>query len=337
MTPRPPLRGPGSEALRLIGYPAVREVLADLAARARRPSHLDREHALSASTFHRHAPELMAVGAISRRVERGPPRQVFYALGPSGRELCGLIEDWRALLPAAPGPPGTSKADWRAPIGLAEAWAAGLPQALFDGPRSLPQIEILVQPSRPGLTANQLRRLLANNSANGFFASEGRGREARFALAERGRYAVGELAAAARFERLHMGGAAIPITVSDVVGALRSHLPLLELPDAMEGVCEFTVSADPGQDTAIAMAWAQVSAGRVIASGQGPPPEPAATWARGTIEEWIAAVIEHRPAGIRAAGERPLGRAVIDALHAALYRRYGPSPPSGGARARACK
>jgi hypothetical protein len=41
-TARPELRGPGAEVLRLIDYPVVREVLADLGRRSRRPSQIGR-------------------------------------------------------------------------------------------------------------------------------------------------------------------------------------------------------------------------------------------------------------------------------------------------------
>ena len=78
---RPRLRGPGAEVLRLIGYPVVRQVLADLGQRSRRPSEIDLGWRVDISTFHRHAPELLAVKAITRQVVPGPPRQVFYSLG----------------------------------------------------------------------------------------------------------------------------------------------------------------------------------------------------------------------------------------------------------------
>lgn len=81
---RPGLRGPGAEVLRLIGYPVVRQVLADLERRSRRPSEIDLGRRVDVSTFHRHAPELLAVKAITRRAVPGPPRQVFYGLGPTG-------------------------------------------------------------------------------------------------------------------------------------------------------------------------------------------------------------------------------------------------------------
>lgn len=313
------LRGPGAEALRLIGYPVVRQVLADLGPRSRRPSEIDLGRRVDVSTFHRHASELLAVGAITRRAVPGPPRQVFYSLGPTGAELCALIDGWLALLPS------THRADWRGPIGFGEAWAAGVAQALLDGPLGLPEIEMSVHLARPGVTGHQIRRLLRSGGRAGFLLSKTPRGQDRYRLAARGRYAVGQLATSARFERLNMPETAVPIAVDDVVDALRAHLPLLELPAGLEGVCEFAVVGDPGRRSGVALAWVEVGHGRVVASGSGRPPRPADTWARGTIGQWMTTVIDHRRDGIRAAGEDRLGRAVVDALHTRLYRRNIPS------------
>jgi hypothetical protein len=315
---RPRLRGPGAEVLRLIGYPVVRQVLADLGRRSRRPSEIDLGWRVDVSTFHRHAPELLAVKAITRQAVPGPPRQVFYSLGPTAAELCALIDGWLALLPSA------HRTDWRGPIGFGEAWAAGLTQALLDGPLGLPEIEMSVHLARPGVTGHQIRRLLRNGRRAGFILSEAPRGQELYRLADRGRYAVGELATSTRFEVLNMPETAAPVAVGDVVDALRAHLPLLELPARLEGVCEFAVVGDPGRKNGVALAWAEVAHGRVAASGSGRPPRPADSWARGTIEQWMATVIDHRRDGICAAGERLLGRAVVEALHTRLYRRYGP-------------
>jgi hypothetical protein len=88
--------------------------------------------------------------------------------------------------------------------------------------------------SRPGVTGHQIRRLLRNEGRAGFLLSEAPRGQERYRLADRGRYAVGELATSARFERLNMPDAAVPIAVDDVVDALRAHLPLLELPAGLE-------------------------------------------------------------------------------------------------------
>jgi DNA-binding HxlR family transcriptional regulator len=307
-TARRELRGPGAEVLRLIGYPVVREVLADLGRRSRRPSQFGRGCGVDVSTFHRHAPELLAVKAITRRAVPGPPRQVFYSLGPTGAELCELIDAWLALLPAM------RRTDWRAPIGFGEAWAAGLTQALLDGPLRLPEIEMSVHLARPGVTAHQVGRLLRNNSRAGFLLSKRPQGHESYEVTDRGRHAVAELGASARFERRNMASVATPIAVDDVVDGLRAHLPLLELPADLEGICEFAIMADSGQESSAAMAWAEVREGRVVASGSGRPSRPGDSWARGTITEWMATVIDDRRDGVRVAGERALGRAVVDAL-----------------------
>lgn len=116
------LRGPGMEALRLIGYRSVRDVIAELARHSRRPSHIERERIVARGTFHGHAPELLRIGAITRRVVPGPPRQVFYGLGPSGPELGELIQGRRTLLRRMPISDDDRSRCWRVPIGFAEAW-----------------------------------------------------------------------------------------------------------------------------------------------------------------------------------------------------------------------
>jgi hypothetical protein len=214
--------------------------------------------------------------------------------------------------------------DWRAPIGFGEAWGAGLTQALLDGPLGLPEIEMSVHLARPGVSTHQIRRLLRNESRAGFFLCEGPKGQERYRLANLGRHAVGELTASARFEYLNMPEVAIPVAVEDVADGLRAHLPLLRLPAGLEGLCEFVVLGETGQTNAVALAWADVSRGQVVASGSGCPPRPADSWARGTIEEWMATVIGHRRSGIRSAGQRTLGRAVIEGLHTRAYGRHEP-------------
>lgn len=98
-----------------------------------------------------------------------------------------------------------------------------------------------------------------------------------------------------------MASVATPIAVRDVVDGLRAHLPLLELPADLEGICEFAIMADPGQESSAAMAWAEVREGRVVASGSGRPSRPGDSWARGTI---TVDDDRHRPSS----GRRPCGR-----------------------------
>jgi hypothetical protein len=131
--------------------PAVRQVLADLGRRSRRLSEIDLGWRVDVSTLHRHAPELLAVKAITRR--------------------------------AVPGP-----------LGLRE-------------------IEMSVHLARPGVTTHQVGRLLRNNRRAGFLLSERPQGHESYEVTDRGRHAVAELGASARFERRNMASVATPIAV----------------------------------------------------------------------------------------------------------------------------
>jgi hypothetical protein len=257
------------------------------------------------------------IGAIERRVVPGPPRQVSYSLGPTGLELCELIAGWLGLLRELNATSGTGEVDWHAPGRFAEAWAAGLVAAVFDEPLSLSEIEVLVRPARPLLTVIQIERLVQRLTQHGFFET----RDRRFAITELGRLAIGELAASARFERLNMADVAVPITAVDGANALRGSLPLIELPER-DGICEFVVMADEDDPGAsMAMVWIEIRAGQVVASGLGKAPRPSASWAQGSVDDWMAAVIDHRPRVVRAAGRQELSKGVLEELHFRLYRR----------------
>jgi hypothetical protein len=85
------------------------------------------------STFHRHAPELLAVKAITRRPVPWPAAPGLLQSRPYGRRAL------RADRRLARTPPVGTRTDWRGPIGFVEAWAAGVTQALLDGPLGLPE------------------------------------------------------------------------------------------------------------------------------------------------------------------------------------------------------
>lgn len=323
MTPRAEqIRGPGGRVLLLLSYRPVSAVLPELSRRSRRPSHFEREYKVASTTFHKHAGELIAIGAITRRVEPGPPRRVVYGLGTTGAGLCELIGGWLALLRRAPG----DGIDWQTPRRTSEAWAAGVLPALLDGPRPVAEIEVLVRSAHTRLTSHQVKRLLDNLLAAGF-AELG---DEHYAITDLGRIAIGELAASARFERRHLGDAAVPISPEDGANALRGTLPLIELPDHPGGICEFAIKESGVDGVAVAMAWAEVKGGRVVATGLGAAPRPATSWAQGTIDQWLEAVIDHRPRVLRAAGERELNKQMLDELHIQLYRRDWPSAQSSG-------
>ena len=68
--------------------------------------------------------------------------------------------------------------------------------------------------------------------------------------------------------------------------------------------------------------WAQIEAGHVVAAGAGRSPCQATTWAQGTIDDWLAAVIDRRSALLKSAGEPGLGKRIVGELHARLFDRH---------------
>jgi DNA-binding HxlR family transcriptional regulator len=299
------LRGPACALLRICRHEGVSEIVFGVRESKSRPRDLRHLRKLASTTLYSHVAELIALGIVVKRESAGPPRGVFYELGPNGVEFDEVLRGWADLLARLPA------ANWDTPLHCAEAWAAGIVQALLEGPLTTAQV---IAACAGRASEAQVERLLHQLGADGVLIHT----DHSFELGDVARLAVAELAEAARFERAFMPDA-VPITVEDVGGALRADLPLLELPGDIHGICEFAVLA--GRGKAMAMAWAEIQGGRVVASGGGKPPRPATSWAQATIGVWIAAVMDRRPGLVRTAGERRLGQAVLNALCSRLYRK----------------
>lgn len=299
--------GPGCAVLRMCHYKAVRQVVLATCESERRPCDLRHRRGVARTTLYNHVAQLFTLGIVVKRESPGPPWRVFYELGPNGAEFYALLRAWADTLGYLP------NASWNAPLHFAEAWAAGVVPTLVGG--SLTKAQVIALCSHRA-TGAQVERLLRQLYGEGFLIRCGH----RYTIADAARHAIGELAAAARFERRHMHADAASITVTDGINALRGALPLVTLPGYADGLCEFVVRAtevDPGPRAAAC--WAEIRAGRVIASDTGNAPSATTTWAQGTIEDWLAAIIDRRAALLRPAGERRLGNGVIHELHAQLY------------------
>lgn len=300
--------GPGCAVLRLCRYKAVREIVSGIGDAERRPRDLRHQRELASTTLYSHVEQLFELGILVRREFPGPPWRVTYEHGPTGAEFDDLLRAWAELLICL-------DASWDAPLHFAEAWAAGVVQALLAGPLSVAEVSARCAGRATG---SQVERLLRQLRVDGFF----RRAEHRYAMTDVARFTIGELAASARFERRNMKAGAASITVTGGADALRGTLPLVALPGHPAGICEFVVratEADPGPRAAAC--WAEVKAGRIVACGVGNAPSAATTWAQGTIDDWLAAVIDRRLPVLRSAGERRLGKQVVSELHSQLYGR----------------
>jgi DNA-binding HxlR family transcriptional regulator len=220
--------GPGCLVLRLAGYESVRAIAFGLEGADRRPRDLRRDHDLARTTLYNHVDQLIAMAVVVRHETAGPPWTVVYEDGQSGAEFRDLLRGWESLLRS------TDSRDRLAPLHLAEAWAGGIVGALLDGPLTTGEI---VGRCHRRATAPQVDRLIRQLRTHGYVGRSG----GRQGLLDAGRLAIGELAASARFERRHPVGAAASITVHRTIDLLRGVLPLVSLPDSVDGICAFVV------------------------------------------------------------------------------------------------
>lgn len=107
--------------------------------------------------------------------------------------------------------------------------------------------------------------------------------------------------------------------MADGVGALCATLPLIRLYDQVDAILEFTVTGDGHPQSPAGRLWARLQAGRVMRCGLGSAPEAATIRAQGSVEAWMAAVLDCRPSALSASGRAHLGIKVVRELHARLY------------------
>ncbi len=95
----------------------------------------------------------------------------------------------------------------------------------------------------------------------------------RYELTDWGRQGIGVILAAARAEGRHRPGA-MRLTPSELSGLMRNLMPLAKIADDVEGVIEFGVDPDPDDPLSSAAGfWAKVEGGRIVATGEGLPPD----------------------------------------------------------------
>jgi DNA-binding HxlR family transcriptional regulator len=310
---------PAREVLRLLDVGATRATLMALARGRMRPADLERRM-IAHSSLYRQLRELEAIGAIAKRQIAGPPHATEYELLAAGQELRRLVACIEAWLRERPGPAlkPESEAAWKAVAALNEGWAGAVMQRVAARPLSRGELsEVFLPTATPGELKGRLDRLLSAGIVERAAGEDGAN---RYGLTEWGRRGVGMLAAAAAWESAHAPERSTPIGVGDAVVALRATLPLVELPEPVAGLCDFTVKPGPGSHGGrAARVWVAVAGGRVSACGEGSPRLPTSAWAQGSIAAWLSAVIDRRPGALQVGGEVNLARSLLEQLHEQLY------------------
>lgn len=314
----------GSHVLRLVGNPVNVQLLRAHADEPRQVAKLQDEIGWAAQTTLRTAvAALRDAGALARE-SRG---ETVYAsknrITPMGEELlfvARVLENWLAQGPDGPIAPDSEEAKG-AVKALAGGWGSTLMRALAAQPYSLAELDSLI----PGVAYPSLERRLAKMRATRQVTpAPGPGRGTPYAVTDWLRRSIAPLCSAGRCERRYMSDVAVPISDIEVEAAFMLALPLAPLPPNLNGGCMLAVHTGAGEAArnpheGLSGVIVEVQRGKIVCCAAKVDERPR-TWALGTAETWLEAVIEGRVEELRFGGAKPrLAAALVHGLHLALF------------------
>lgn len=314
----------GSRVLGLIGNPINARVLHAHAERPRQVAKLHAEIGWAAQTTLRASvAALREAGALVREAGGKTAYASKNRITPVGEELlfvAEVLERWLANGPDGPIAPSSDEAKG-AVKALAGGWGSKLMRALASQPYSLAELHSLI----PEMAYPSLERRLAKMKAtNQVTPAPGPGRGTPYVVTEWLRQSIAPLCAAGRCERRHMSDSTAPITNVEVEAAFMLALPLAPLPRSTNGECLLAVHSGDGEPAAnprhsLSGVIVEVQSGKIVCCAakvdESPP-----TWALGTAETWLDAVIDGQLDGLRFGGTKPmLPAALVHGLHLALF------------------
>jgi DNA-binding HxlR family transcriptional regulator len=315
----------GGTVLSLIAGPLSVPILrAHLDGPLRLPDLRERIGGAAQTTLRGQVGNLRGIGALDRHVCGGMPYTVENELTEAGRGVLAVaetVEAWLARAPQGPIPLGSESAKG-AIRSLIGGWGSTALRALAARPLSLTELSsVISEVSYPSLE----RRLSAMRAARqvevGPKPSDGSGAKP-YAVTEWTRQAVAPLVAAGRCECEHLAEVTEPLTRLDIEATFLLAVPLVDLEVNRTGSCLLAVSttapAEAESRDRLAGVHVEVEAGDVVSCVSSLGQEPH-TWALGTVDSWVDAILEGRLDRLRIGGSDPdLAAAVIAKLHASL-------------------
>jgi len=316
----------GGTVLSLIAGPLSVPILrAHIDGPLRLPELRERIGGAAQTTLRGQVGNLRGVGALEGRALGGMPYAVENELTDAGRAVLAvadLVEVWLTRAPQGPIALGSepAKVAIRALIG---GWGSAMLRALAARPLSLTELSsVIADHSYPALE----RRLSAMRAARLVepCSEERTGGGKPYAVTEWTRMAIGPLVAAGRCECHHMAGVTEPLTKIDVEAGVLLAVALVDLEAFRSGPCLLAV--DTGTSGAseasrrLAGVHVVIEDGVVVSCISRLEQEPT-TWALGTVDAWIDAILEGDTARLRTGGrDSRLAEAVAAGLHEALTR-----------------
>jgi DNA-binding HxlR family transcriptional regulator len=265
---------------------------------------------------------LRGIGALERHVRGGMPYTVENELTDVGRGVLAvaeIVEAWLARAPQGAIVLGSepAKGAIRALIG---GWGSAMLRALAARPLSLTELSSVIgDHSYPALE----RRLSAMRAARQVEPRPNGGRGAKpYAVTDWTREAVGPLVAAGRCECDHLPELTEPLTRIDIEAAFLLAVPLVDLQVTRSSSCLLAVDTGSGghlePTDRLAGVHVEIEEGAVTGCNSRLEQEPR-TWALGSTQSWVDAILEGSLVGLRIGGDEPdLAEDLIKHLHGAL-------------------
>lgn len=310
----------GSRGLSIFAQTSNAEILRAHAAGPLRACELeDAIGWVSPSTLRVAVGRLCEVGAMVR-TDQPPGLQGGSELTAAGVELLRVgdaLERW-----LADSPEGALTLDQGDAAGvirvLAAGWDATMFRTLAERPRGLRGLDAAI----PQVSYQGLKRRLAKLRATRLIAPRGVGKGTTYAVTDWLRRATTPIVLAGRWELRHEPGEVAPLP-TEIETTFLLAVPLVELPAAASGWCTLAAlvpaeASSTGEPEVTGVA-VQLARGKVTAciphDGAHAP-----SWALGSVEQWLDAVVDGNDRGLRFGGERPrLSQRLVRELHARLF------------------
>jgi DNA-binding HxlR family transcriptional regulator len=272
----------------------------------------------SQTTLRGRLSELVALGAVAKR-GGSMPYAVENELTEVGGDLLHVVEAldvWLSRAPGGPIPLGSVAAKG-AIKALRGGWESTMLRAFAARPLSLTQLDRLITP----LSYPSLERRLSALRATDLVEPVPNGTRAPYEVSRWGREAVGPIAAAARFERLHMRETTARLTPIDIEATFLLATPIAKLSRNTDGLCQLVADTD-GDSQRLAGVNVAVDRGTVVDCVARLDPVPR-NRAHGDAGAWLHAMVFRDPTPLHISGDEDLAHDLVTGVHDALFTPNG--------------
>lgn len=313
----------GSKCLSIFTHPLNVRVLRAFKNGPLRPAELEKSLGWAPqSSLRVAAGDLRDLGALAR-VERSaespdPFPRAPLELTSAGNALIGVadaLEEWLQRGPEEAVTLTDDIAHGTVRV-LNTAWDSGVIRVLAECPVTLAELSADIA----DVNYPALKRRLGKLRTTQLVAPADSGRAA-YQASTWLRLAVTPLAAAIRWEHSYLPHST-PLTQEDVEAACFLTLPLAQLSEKASGACTLFVIASEGGDgkqESLGVTL-EVVRGKIVSCEGGAPRKPS-TWALGSIDAWLDAVLEDKSSKLRVSGAAPrLAVSVVQAFSEVVRR-----------------